>query len=56
MARQRSSVLPPLSRAKAVEVFRIYSVAGLLAPDRPLVTRRPFRVPGRGQRVRYHAR
>ncbi|MFZ5363912.1 MAG: YifB family Mg chelatase-like AAA ATPase [Patescibacteria group bacterium] len=39
------SILPALTIDEALEVTRIYSVAGILPPDLPLVTRRPFRSP-----------
>jgi len=39
------SILPALTIDEALEVTRIYSVAGLLPPDLPLMTRRPFRNP-----------
>jgi magnesium chelatase family protein len=45
VARALPGILPPLSPAEALEVTRIYSVAGLLERDRPLVTGRPFRAP-----------
>ncbi len=45
LARRLPALLPPLRRAEAIAVTRIHSVAGLLPPDRPLVTRRPFRAP-----------
>jgi magnesium chelatase family protein len=45
LARRLPGVLPPLARDEALEVTRIHSVAGLLTPERPLVTRRPFRMP-----------
>ncbi len=43
LARRLPSILPELSRAEAIEVTRIHSVAGLHA-DR-LITDRPFRAP-----------
>jgi len=45
LARRLPSILPPLSPPEAIEVTRIYSVAGMLAADRPLVTTRPLRSP-----------
>jgi magnesium chelatase family protein len=44
LARRLPSILPPLSRAEAVEVTRVRSVAGL-HDDPGLVARRPFRAP-----------
>jgi len=38
-------MLPPMSGDEALEVGRIYSVAGLLPPGAGLVTVRPFRAP-----------
>ena len=43
LARRLPSILPPMSRAEAIEVTRIHSVAGIL-PD-GLVAARPFRAP-----------
>jgi len=45
LARRLPGILPPLTADEALEVTRIYSVAGLLSPGRPLVRRRPFRMP-----------
>ena len=45
MARALPGVLPPLSRAEAVEVTRIYSSVGRLARRRPLKALRPVRAP-----------
>jgi magnesium chelatase family protein len=45
LARRLPGVLPLLTRDEALEVTRIHSVAGLLAPGRPLIGRRPFRAP-----------
>jgi magnesium chelatase family protein len=45
LARRLPGILPPLARDEALEVTRIYSVAGLLPPGRPLVTAPPFRAP-----------
>ncbi|MDQ4029971.1 MAG: YifB family Mg chelatase-like AAA ATPase, partial [Actinomycetota bacterium] len=45
LARRLPGILPPLSDREMLEVTRIHSVAGLLAPERPLVTEPPFRAP-----------
>lgn len=45
LARRLPSILPPLEPREALEVMRIHSVAGVLSPERPLVTHRPFRAP-----------
>ena len=45
LARRLPGILPALTADEALEVTRIYSVAGLLLPGRPLVTSRPFRMP-----------
>ncbi len=45
LARRLPGILPPLSREECLEVSKIYSTAGLLSGDRPLITRRPFRSP-----------
>jgi len=38
-------ILPPLSYEEQLEVTQIYSVAGELSPDHPLIQHRPFRAP-----------
>ncbi len=45
MAKRIPTILPELSMAEALEVSTIYSVAGLLGADKPLVTKRPFMDP-----------
>jgi len=45
LARSMPSILPGMTLDEALEVTRIYSVKGLLPPERPLVTSRPFRAP-----------
>jgi magnesium chelatase family protein len=45
LARALPGILPPLSPAESLEVSKIYSIAGLLPRDRPLVVTRPFRSP-----------
>ena len=43
MAKCLPSILPPLELSEALELTKIYSVCGLLSPEEPLVTERPFR-------------
>lgn len=45
LARCLPSILPPLSLEESLEVTAVYSVAGLLPADVPLVRDRPFRAP-----------
>lgn len=45
LARRLSTILPALSREEALEVTKIYSIAGLLPHGGGLVRQRPFRSP-----------
>jgi magnesium chelatase family protein len=45
LARSLPSILPRMSVEEALEVTKIYSVAGLLPADTPLIRTRPFRSP-----------
>jgi magnesium chelatase family protein len=45
LARSMPSILPRMTIDEALEVTKIYSVAGLLPPDQPLIRHRPFRAP-----------
>ena len=45
LARRLPALLPPLSRAEALEVTAVHSVAGLLSATRGLSLARPFRAP-----------
>jgi magnesium chelatase family protein len=45
LARRLPGIMPALTLDEAIEVTRIYSVAGLLPQDHALITRRPFRAP-----------
>ncbi len=45
LARTLPSILPPLSEEEIIEVTKIYSVAGLLPPERAFIATRPFRTP-----------
>ncbi len=42
VAKRLPTILPPLSLEESLEVSTIYSVAGMLAEDQALVTKRPF--------------
>lgn len=43
MAKCFASILPPLELQEALELTKIYSISGLLSPNEPLMTKRPFR-------------
>jgi len=45
LARRLPSILPPMSEAEALDVTKIYSVAGLLRGETGIVRSRPFRSP-----------
>jgi len=45
LARSMPSILPALTIDESLEVTKIYSVAGLLPSDTPLIRHRPFRAP-----------
>lgn len=45
LARRVSSILPTMSNQEALEVTKIYSIAGLLKQNAGLITARPFRNP-----------
>jgi len=45
LARRLPSILPLLDLEEAIETTRVHSVAGQLAPERPLLAIRPFRAP-----------
>jgi magnesium chelatase family protein len=45
LARALAGILPPLSFAEALEVTRIYSIAGMVERETPLVVQRPYRAP-----------
>jgi len=45
LARRIPSILPSLTLQECLEITKIYSVAGLLGEDLPLITQRPFRSP-----------
>ncbi|AEH45149.1 Mg chelatase, subunit ChlI [Thermodesulfatator indicus DSM 15286] len=45
LAKRLPGLLPPLSYEEALETTRIYSVAGLLSGEHPVLWERPFRAP-----------
>lgn len=45
LARALTTILPKMTLDEALEVTKIWSVAGLLPPEKPLITARPFRSP-----------
>lgn len=45
LARSMPSILPMMTTEEALEVTKIYSIAGLLPPETPLIRHRPFRAP-----------
>jgi len=45
LARRMPSIMPEMNREEVLETSRIYSVAGLLNSDHPLIDTRPFRAP-----------
>jgi len=45
LARALATIMPAMTQEEIFEVSKIYSVAGLLSPENPLVLRRPFRSP-----------
>ncbi len=45
LAKAFVSILPPLNKQEAIELTKIYSIAGLLDRKNPLITKRPFRSP-----------
>jgi magnesium chelatase family protein len=45
LARTLPSIMPKLTSEEAIEVTKIFSVAGILPVDKPLIVERPFRSP-----------
>jgi len=45
LARALPSILPAMDIEESLEATKVYSVAGLLPPETPLVRQRPFRAP-----------
>ncbi len=45
LAKRMPSILPPLTFEEALETTKIHSISGLLTPEMPIITKRPFRSP-----------
>ena len=45
LAKRMPSILPPLTFEEALETTKIHSISGLLTPENPIITKRPFRAP-----------
>ncbi|MGI6270382.1 MAG: YifB family Mg chelatase-like AAA ATPase [Candidatus Howiella sp.] len=45
LAKRLPSILPEMTFEESIEVTKIHSIAGILPPDTPLITTRPFRSP-----------
>jgi len=45
LAKAIPSILPKMTKEEILEVTKIYSVAGKLSPNKPFMSRRPFRSP-----------
>lgn len=45
LSKRMPSILPPLTFEEALETTKIHSISGLLTPEEPVITKRPFRSP-----------
>ncbi len=45
LAQRIPTILPELTMEESLEITKIYSIAGLLPPDKPIIRTRPFRSP-----------
>ena len=45
LAKTVPTILPKMTKEEALEVTKIYSIAGMLPSDKPLISVRPFRTP-----------
>lgn len=42
IARRIPTILPSLTREESIQITKVYSIAGMLKPEQPLITSRPF--------------
>jgi len=45
LARCLPGIMPPLTFEECLEITKIYSISGLLPPEKPVINQRPFRAP-----------
>ncbi|NME35682.1 YifB family Mg chelatase-like AAA ATPase [Fusobacterium sp. FSA-380-WT-3A] len=45
LAKRIMSILPPLTEDEKIELTKLYSIAGKLTEENPIITKRPFRSP-----------
>lgn len=45
LAKRIMSILPPLTEEEQIELTKLYSIAGKLTEENPIITKRPFRAP-----------
>ena len=54
LSKRLPSILPPLSFEEAIDTTKIYSIAGILPKETPIIKERPFRHKGWSGRWRHH--
>lgn len=45
LAKRLSTILPEMTMEESLETTNVYSISGMLSPNSPLITKRPFRSP-----------
>ncbi|WP_027128051.1 YifB family Mg chelatase-like AAA ATPase [Fusobacterium perfoetens] len=45
LAKRIMSILPPITEEEKIELTKLYSIAGKLTEENPIITKRPFRTP-----------
>ena len=45
LAKRFTTILPEMTEKEIIETTKIYSISGMLSPDKPVITERPFRAP-----------